>query len=252
MLMSSFGKSETIRDTRSRLMPQDDASNRGDRADLVIRMAVIGEAGYSNLLVWSELLHGDIVVCRTSENYLADISPNRFDYDVLIIAGNDTKRIKRLLRHYAAALTQKPKLALTRAGSPSERAALLRAGFDDVFETRMPVPEAQARMRALVQRYEIAQAIHVAPTKRTVGDGWDLHFAKQPSDREMALFELLLAAKGSAVPGRTLARALGRNEPLKPATIKVIVSSLRKKLRDGVDIRADRQNGYALSFDDNH
>lgn len=63
------------------------------------------------------------------------------------------------------------------------------------------------------------------------------------------MFELLLGAKGAAVPGRVLARALGRDEPLKPTSLKVLISALRKKLREGVDIRSDRQNGYTLSLD---
>lgn len=124
MLMAPFEKPEATRRARPRFPLQDDAVNDDTRADLVVRMAIIGEAGSSTLLIWSELLHNDISVCRTSENYLADISPNRFDYDVLIIAGNDSKRIKRLLRYYAAALALKPKIALTRMSSPSERATL--------------------------------------------------------------------------------------------------------------------------------
>lgn len=249
MLMAPFEKPEATRRARPRFPLQDDAVNDDTRADLVVRMAIIGEAGSSTLLIWSELLHNDISVCRTSENYLADISPNRFDYDVLIIAGNDSKRIKRLLRYYAAALALKPKIALTRMSSPSERATLLRAGFDDVFETRMPIPEAQARMRALVQRYGIARATRALSQDREEPEGHERHFAQVPSGRERAMFELLLAAKGAAVPGRVLARALGRDEPLKLTTLKVIISALRKKLREGVDIRSDRQNGYTLSLD---
>ncbi|MBF9150594.1 winged helix-turn-helix domain-containing protein [Novosphingobium jiangmenense] len=222
--------------------------NDDARTDIVVRMALVGEASSSALLVWSELLHRDIAICRASENYLADISPQRFFYDVLIIAGNDTKRIKRLLRYYAPALALKPKIALARTSSPSERAALLRAGFDDVFDTRMPMPEAQARMRALVERYGLARLGHGASVERVASNDQERHFAQAPSGRERAVFELLLAAKGSAVPARSLARALGREEPLKPATIKVIVSALRKKLREGADIRSDRQSGYALSL----
>lgn len=248
MLMAPFGKPETGRHGRALPTRHDDAVNDDARTDLVVRMALVGEASSSALLVWSELLHRDLAICRASENYLADISPQRFFYDVLIIAGNDTKRIKRLLRYYAPALALKPKIALARTSSPAERAALLRAGFDDVFDTRMPLPEAQARMQTLVQRYEIARLDNGAPRGGVATNDQDQHFIQVPSGRERAVFELLLAAKGSAVPGRSLARALGQAEPLKPATIKVIVSALRKKLRQGAEIRSDRQNGYALSL----
>jgi DNA-binding response OmpR family regulator len=252
MHMAPFARSASPRSPRmSRLSPGDAANDEPD-PELAVRLALVGETNASNLLIWSELLQREIDICRASENYLADISPNRFEYDLLIIAGNDPKRVKRLLRCYAPAIAWKPKVALVRSSNPRERASLLRSGFDDVFEPRMPIPEAQARMRALVNRYDMAlmrrASLELASVPQS-GAAADAHFAIAPTARERALFDLLLSAQGSAVPSRILAAAQGTEGALKPSSVKVVVSSLRRKLRDGYEISSDRQKGYALRTD---
>lgn len=251
MLMAPLDEMVTEQIEHQWLDPAANAHDEIDHARLSIRVAIVGEAGSTELLIWSELLQHDISVCRASENYIADIAPSRFDYDVLLIAGSDPKRIKRLLRCYAPALARRPKVALTKGNSPSERASLLRAGFDDVFDTRMPMPEARARMRAMVQRYGIARAHAPASAAVETAPDYGPHLVAPATGSERALLEMLLAANGRSVPATMLAGALGRNEPLKLATIKVIVSTLRKKLRKGADIRSDRQAGYLLSLDGN-
>jgi DNA-binding response OmpR family regulator len=246
-----FASSETpdsVRSPRSGAIRHSMEQMERSDQNLVVRLALVGESSASALLIWSELLHRDIDICRVSENYLADISPNRFDYDVLIIAGNDPKRVKRLLRFYAAAITNKTKVALVRSTGPKERATLLRAGFDDVFDPRMTIPEAQARMRAHHARHCLTRA-HPVESKAEKAEPWDEpdeHFALPPTSREKAMFEILHAADGSVVSMRRLAQALGPDNALKPASVKVLISTLRKKLRAGLDIRSDRQNGYAL------
>lgn len=254
MLIVASEKPDPLRLSRSGAIPEPMDAHDSPDVNLVVRLALVGESSASSLLLWSELLHRDIDICRVSENYLADISPNRFQYDVLVIAGNDPKRVKRLLRYYAAAITDKTKIALVRSTGPNERASLLRAGFDDVFEPRMAIPEAQARMRAHHARHRLARTgranEHVV--EMSTSESTDAHFATPPTAREKAMFEMLRAADGNVVPMGVLARALGSDSVLQPSSVKVFVSSLRKKLRDGLDIRSDRQHGYALYRDQKH
>lgn len=136
-----------------------------------------------------------------------------------------------------------------------ERVAALEAGADEVLDAAVPLPEAVARVRAVLRRSGPAAAAH-----RPARGGWSLspnarlvHGPEGGSHRltaaEFDLLRLLIAASGRAVERDAISREAFRR-PWRPEDRAVdgLVKRLRRKL--GPDaILASRGVGYALTIE---
>lgn len=137
----------------------------------------------------------------------------------------------------------------------SERVAALDAGADEVLDAAVPVPEAVARVRAVLRR--AAPAAAASPPAR---GGWRL----SPGIRQMQapdggshrltgaefdLLRLLVAACGQAVDRDAISRqALRRPWQPDDRAVDGLVKRLRRKL--GPDaIQTSRGVGYALTIE---
>lgn len=212
------------------------------------RLALISESNLASFVEWTNSLRQNLSVCRVSESYIADISPSRFEYDTLIVAGVEPTRLRRFLALYEPAIRWKSKIALLQRCGPRDRARLLRTGFDDIFDLRMLPEEACLRMQALHLRYKMTRE-HQQQKEgkdRLTAQTHELFFLERLSERESEIFRILLAARGNPVPHGRLARALAHREEQTLNALKVTISGLRKKLKPGVVIANDRQIGYAL------
>ncbi|GAA0604543.1 response regulator [Craurococcus roseus] len=141
---------------------------------------------------------------------------------------------------------------------PAERVAGLEAGADEVLDAAVPLPEALARVRAVLRRSGPATA--AAAVHRPTGGRWGLspgvrlvHGPDGVSHRltgaEFDLLRLLIAASGRAVERDAISREAFRR-PWRPEDRAVdgLVKRLRRKL--GPDsILASRGVGYALTIE---
>lgn len=137
-----------------------------------------------------------------------------------------------------------------------ERVAALEAGADEVLDATVPLPEAVARVRAVLRRSGPAAAAAHRPAR----SAWSLspgvrlvHGPDGGSQRltaaESDLLRLLVAASGRAVDRDTISREAFRR-PWQPEDRAVdgLVKRLRRKL--GPDsILASRGVGYALTIE---
>lgn len=135
---------------------------------------------------------------------------------------------------------------------PGQRVAALDAGADEVLDPAVSVPEAVARVRAILRR----AASRAAPAPAEAG--WRLSAESRQVDApdgrshrltsaEFDLLRLLVAASGEAVDRDAVSRHVLRR-PWNPADRAVdgLVKRLRRKL--GADaIRSARGVGYALT-----
>ena len=212
-------------------------------AQVSVRVAVVGEPASLANFEWLAPLFPRRVVCTTSESYLADICPSREWYDFLIIAGVDTKRMIKLIKHYRPALGLLPKVAAISRASPADRAKLLRAGFDDVFTGAMSHVEANARSYAILGRYKIRQE-----QQRSASNYASLATALCCSplkQREEVVLAKLIRQYPRPVPLSDLQMAPSPLKVLKEASVRVLISRLRTKLIDGVTIQR-MTSGYVL------
>lgn len=141
---------------------------------------------------------------------------------------------------------------------PGERVAALEAGADEVLDAAVPLPEALARVRAVLRRSGPAAA--AAAVHRPAGGRWGLspgvrlvHGPDGGSHRltaaEFDLLRLLIAASGRAVDRDAISKEAFRR-PWRPEDRAVdgLVKRLRRKL--GPDsILASRGVGYALTIE---
>lgn len=143
-----------------------------------IRIVKVGETVVQDAFLWWPLAFPNCQLCACSESYIANISPSRDPYDVLVVAGSDAKRLVKLLRCYLPVLGLVPKIAALEKSTPPERARLLNAGFDDVLTAGVPVHEARARVMAIWQRYQM-RSVSLPPSSRGAqGARSSLHFPK--------------------------------------------------------------------------
>lgn len=211
------------------------------------RVASFGDSSSLPQLHWLQFVFPDQSVRTISESYIADISPSQSDYDVLVIVGNDVRRIRHLLRLYRPLLNAKPKIAVMQQSLPRDRATLLNAGFDEVLDPRMKVPEAQARALAIANRYfqvmEDTSASSELPLYR-----W-LHSAlPQMTPRERCVCEMLMKHYPNPVSVSQLATASPNRSAIAASSLRVMISSIRSKLPEGVLIEYHHPKAYAFDI----
>jgi DNA-binding response OmpR family regulator len=174
------------------------------------------------------------------------------DYDVIVLdrdlPGTHGDRVcRRLVEQGARARV----LMLTASGGIEERVTGLSLGADDYLPKPFAFTELVARIRALARRAQPALPpvmshgdLRLDPAQRSATRGGrrlDL------SAKELAVLELLLAARGGVVsPEELLER--GWDEAADPFSnvVKVTVSRLRRKLGDPPIIETVPHAGYRI------
>lgn len=214
-----------------------------------IRIVKVGEAVEQEAFIWWPLAFPNCQLCACSESYIANISPSRDPYDILLVAGSDAKRLVKLLRFYLPVLGLVPKIAALEKSTPRERTKLLNAGFDDVLTAGVPVQEARARLTAIWQRYQMRSVSLPASSRGFASFEQIPALSKGPlTRREADIFRSLLQKSPSPVPLSELQAGLSFARPIKTTSLRVQISTLRKKLREGVHIQK-MTTGYALIVD---
>jgi len=174
------------------------------------------------------------------------------DYDVIVLdrdlPGTHGDRVcKRLVEQGARARV----LMLTASGGIEERVTGLSLGADDYLPKPFAFTELVARVRALARRAQPALPpvmshgdLRLDPAQRSATRGGrrlDL------SAKELAVLELLLAARGGVVsPEELLERAWDEAADPFSNVVKVTISRLRRKLGDPPIIETVPHAGYRI------
>jgi DNA-binding response OmpR family regulator len=174
------------------------------------------------------------------------------DYDVIVLdrdlPGTHGDRVcKRLVERGARARV----LMLTASGGIEERVTGLSLGADDYLPKPFAFTELVARVRALARRAQPALPpvmshgdLRLDPAQRSATRGGrrlDL------SAKELAVLELLLAARGGVVsPEELLERAWDEAADPFSNVVKVTISRLRRKLGEPPIIETVPHAGYRI------
>ncbi len=201
--------------------------------------------GFSTTHAADGLLAQQLLLAETFDAVILDIG----------LPGLDGLQVLRNVRVHKPAL---PILILTALDSMEDRVAGLDAGADDYLVKPFEFPELEARIRALLRRHRVAEAVrdelHFAGLRldRTGQRVWAGGQALDLSARELQLMDILMANGERVVTKEQIAGELAtEGEEVGVNAVEVYVHRLRKKLDgSGVGIRAVRGLGYLLAAAD--
>jgi two-component system response regulator VanR len=168
------------------------------------------------------------------------------DRDIPVVHGDDVCRW--IISHRPVSRV----LMLTAATTVQNKVDGLRLGADDYLTKPFEFPELVARIRALHRRSGTAAppvlefaGVRVDPYRReTYRDGRYLRLAR----KEFATLELLVRARGGVVSAeQLLAKAWDENADPFTNAVRIVISTLRRKLGEPQVIFTDSGVGYYLA-----
>src|ERR1700761_2301180 len=173
-----------------------------------------------------------------------------YDYDVIVLdrdlPGVHGDRVCQTLVEQGGRARV---LMLTASAGIEDRVAGLSLGADDYLPKPFAFAELIARIRALARRAQPALAPVMRRGDLTLDTGRRIAYPRRldRGARELAVLELLLAARSSVVsPEELLARAWDEAADPFSAVVKVTISRLRRKLGDPPIIETVPGAGYRI------
>lgn len=183
-------------------------------------------------------------------------SPTRYlaqaehGFEVLLISGDDTRRLLAIIRETRAVLPEKAIIPVLSNCTPDKAADLIGRGADDILHCAMDDGEAQARLHALLRRLGWAKGERrSAEADEAARRRWLDSFAcGRPTPMEACILKILVEREGHVVPYFHLSSQLGRgwDGVLSRKSLQVLVCNLRRKLVGGVQIVNRHGSGYLL------
>jgi DNA-binding response OmpR family regulator len=178
-----------------------------------------------------------------------------YDYDVIVLdrdlPGMHGDRVCETLINLDPHPPRARVLMLTASAGIEDRVAGLSLGADDYLPKPFAFAELIARIRALARRAQPALAPVMRSGDLTLDTGRRIAYRGARrldlSAKELAVLELLLAARSSVVsPEELLARAWDQAADPFSAVVKVTISRLRRKLGDPPIIETVPGAGYRI------
>lgn len=218
-----------------------------DLSDIAFRVISLQDNGREERVNWLKqgIAQPQLYAYREGDTNFLSVADR--DYDVMIVAGNDVQRMKRIITRNRVALHRKLKICVMNQSVPADRAQLLMAGFDDVVDIgRVFWPEFAARARAMQTR--IITAIGRQDAKqREISQLSQICNQRRLTWREQDMLLSLLHARDMSASLMTLRRSISPAGSLvSELHLRVLISQLRRKLFDHVEISNVRGAGYRL------
>lgn len=212
-----------------------------------IRLISLSDDHRQNRAFWIKSHIPDLFEYTYHENDSNFLSIAEKKFDILIISGNDFKRIKSILQKNAAALVNRLKICLTNRSTPPERAELIMAGFDDVIDiTRMGWEEFCARLASMHQRLSTTMAQNAEHEHermliaRICGNN-------KLNEKEKNVLLAMIRQRNFTTSAIELRHILCKSyAPVTILHLRVFLSNLRKKLADNVFIKAVSGGKYGI------
>ncbi len=202
-------------------------------------------AGIRN--AWLQQLEPGLRAIRLTSSDDAALPPMPSGIPVLVLHAQDPMRLVVLLQANVKLLSGRIKIALCTSMLPVERALLLRAGFDDVFDVAMAHEEACARISAMHWRQSLArEPRHLDVGLKARVRSYATH---RLGPREYEVLALLAARVGQPVSVEELATQFGCDAPhTGQKALQVQICRLRKKLKPDHAIQASGNGSYMLTI----
>lgn len=169
------------------------------------------------------------------------------EFDILLFHGDDERRMSKAIRPYDAVLRSKAKIAFMSRSTPSARAVLLNAGFDDIFDSRMDQVEMVCRLEAIMRRINIRRTLENRSDEAIDWRAVARHCTDRLTKREAEIFSQLYRNVGNFVPFEDLAHSVVTSQTSgSRRALSVAMCKIRKKLADNVELVSDNRGAYRL------
>jgi hypothetical protein len=209
-------------------------------------LITFGDSASAARLAWIEAVFGAVRPIRYAQGAMEQQAHALGAFEFLVISGKDVPRIRQITRELAALVANRPSICVA-SNLPAPRYGALRGmGFDDVFDIRKISPaRAQDRLSHVAQWY-LENTRQLAVESAAVDQ---LCATGRLTKTEMAVFRLFIRAPDYLVDNDTLRQMAGASgQPADMTYVRVLISGIRKKLRDGVVITNLYDKGYVLKF----
>jgi DNA-binding response OmpR family regulator len=215
--------------------------------EIPARLVSIGKRDAKRRHAWLS----DVFEAVDIQEYGSTIAANSVLFDAnsefLILGGHDGRRMSALYKEFEPLLRNRVVVAIVTGSTPQTRAAMLRAGFDEVLDIGKVHPlEGIARFRAIWRQRCVRTSAEREQYQRAdmLNKVCD---ASVLTGRERRLIECLLDRPGWCVSFQRLQRIAGIDEdPISVMNLRVSMSKLRRKLVVGSRIEALPNEGYVL------
>lgn len=192
---------------------------------------------------------GQVHTIGYQESAMFECAKSIANHRFLVVSGRDVPRIQRIMRNLVGLASERPKICVVNNLAPTRRMALMKAGFDDVFDIdMMPVAEATCKVRSFGQLYvDHGGTGRQSARKKDIID--EISLADRLTGLERAVLTALVKSPDSCLTHDALRNVAGRDgNPASMPHVRVILSGIRKKLREGVTITAFPHTGYELTL----
>lgn len=170
------------------------------------------------------------------------------NFDMLVVHGSQPKRLVNFVRDARRCFRGKLIIAVLTSSLPSDRAALLRAGADMVYDLGNEVKVVKAWLTRAMER----SALHAASARGPLPAGASrlipLLQNVKLTRMEKGILTMLEANAGRVVRYEDLTRLNRISDSIRARkSIQVLISRLQDKLRSEPVIRCIRQQGYTIT-----
>ena len=245
-IKSSEENPDEISDYNSKIL-ESARENLLKRFDISARCVYFNEKNIAEHLKFADNVVGATQHYSISENYVSHISQVGAQFDVLFVCSNDPRRAAKLFRSYRPILKRKTNIVVMAKSTPADRALLLTAGFDDVFDLKTDPGEAQLRILSYHRRRRNADPLPTTQQILLKGSIEAGMLKAKLTPTEGVVFSRLVEARQRPVPLIALCSSGPRGHPrTRMTSARVLLSRIRKKLGPGLAIICQGSAGYAL------
>jgi hypothetical protein len=209
-------------------------------------LITLGDSASAARLGWVQAAFGAVRTIRYAQSAMDQHAPLLSGTDFLVVSGRDVPRIRQITRDLGALAANRPSICVVNNLDAPRCAALRGLGFDDVFDIRKTAPaEASHRLHGVAQWYR-------QNTRQLTAESEALSLlcaTNRLTRMELAVFTQFVRSPDYRVDNDRLRLIAGAGgQPAEMSYVRVIISGIRKKLRDGVAITNMYDKGYVLIF----
>lgn len=170
------------------------------------------------------------------------------NFDMLVVHGSQPKRLVNFVRDARRCYRAKLIIAVLTSSLPSDRAVLLRAGADAVYDLSNEVKVVKAWLTRAMERSASHAASARGPLPASASRLIPLLQDVKLTRMEKSILTMLEANAGRVVRYEDLTRLNRISDSIRARkSIQVLISRLQDKLRSEPVIRCIRQEGYTIT-----
>lgn len=223
--------------------------NTNNISSLKVRYITFNDQNSNSRKNWVNKVFSQYTEFDYSDHATNFISIAHDDFDALVVGGDDTRRVSKILRLNQAILNRRLKISVMARSNAKRRAQILSAGFDDVMDIiRVQPPEAIARVSSMWMRYQARFSYENVEKCLNSRIEKFAHLAAL-NPREQRIMAAFIENERNYISYFSLRQLSSDGHDLiTDKNLKVIISKLRRKLRKNVNIRSIPLLGYVLVY----